>query len=394
MAASPRIITVDTTGSIAHIVRAACQLLDQPIILTDVNGGHDALDEIRNRSCTLLVTAVELGDEMKGYELAMQARQADPNLGIFILADIDDPEWDEETIAQSPFVYMHRPVDLGPFVKALLAGIQGEDMLAAMAEPASSGGGSFMLPDMGPIPRLDAEVARGIIDTLLTDVGAMAIVLSSRDGQVLLERGAVGYLDREQLTSALLPMVNTTVAMGEMVGGRASTVHFYDGETYDVYVLSIGLHHFLSLVFDGQAGNRQFGSVNRFGRRAAEDLIALMGTAAYTIQNPQPPARERKRKTETVEQVENAEGEDFAPIPRSAESPPPEPEEFKLEPISDLDLSIFDELDNVNPEDAEALFDLDNLLDVANENRRQGGSIGFDEAQQLGILPSLDNNNK
>ena len=124
----------------------------------------------------------------------------------------------------------------------------------------------------------------------------MAIVLASRAGEILLERGAVGYLDREQLTSALLPTVKTTVDMGQLVGGQPSALHFYDGDRYDVFVLSVGFHHFMCLVFDGQIGSRQFGAVNRFGRRAAEDLIALLGMSAFAISRQSVKRKARRRR--------------------------------------------------------------------------------------------------
>ena len=68
-------------------------------------------------------------------------------------------------------------------------------------------------------------------------------------GEVLLEDGATGYLDREQLTKALLPTVASTIEMSSLVGGQPQAIHFYDGNDKDVFVLSVGLHHFLCIVF-------------------------------------------------------------------------------------------------------------------------------------------------
>jgi hypothetical protein len=220
----------------------------------------------------------------------------------------------------------------------------------------------------------------------------MAVVLASRTSDVLLERGAVGYLDRERLTRALLPMVATSVDMSGLVGGRASTLQFYDGDNYDVFVLSVGLHHFLCLIFDGQAGNRQFGAVNRFGRRAAEDLVALLGAAAYTIQKPaaeRDDARPRriKRTTQTAPLILD---DSLAPIARAAEVAAPEPAPFQLDPVEEFDPSIFDQLDTLNLDAADSLFDPEALGELANKSREKGGPIGFAEAMELGIMPDLD----
>lgn len=391
MAAWPRIMTVDPSGEVGRIVRAALELMETPATFIDMPAGKEALDEIKHRPCDLLVTAVGLDDDIQGYQLAIQARKLAPNTGVVILADVEDAELDEETLAQSPFVYLRRPVDIHQFMRVMAAGMDGQDLFAALAPPSGGGGDApAHMPDLGPVPAVDADAARIIVDTLLTDVGAMAVVLASRTGEVLLERGAVGYLDREQLARALLPMVATSIDMSGLVGGRSSTLQFYDGETYDVFVLSVGLHHFLCLIFDGQAGNRQFGAVNRFGRRAAEDLIALLGAVAYTIQKPserEESRPRRKRSTQTVPQVaENG----LEPIPRAAEMKPPEPKPLKLDPVQDFDPNIFDQLASLDVNAADDLFDPDRLGELANSARGKGGPIGFSEAIELGIMPDLD----
>ncbi len=384
MGASPRIITVDPTGTIARIVRAAMDLVGRQVILIDMSSGREALEEIKSRPCQLVVTNVELDHDIKGYQLAIEVRQANPNTHVIILADVDDPDLDPEDIVGSPFVYLHRPVDIHQFLRVLIAGLDGDDIFAAL-QPPQSDSGTPQVRDMGDVPHLDVEAARVSIDKLLSDVGAMAIVLANRKGEVLLERGAVGYLDREKLTGALLPMVITSIDMGELVGGRSSTLQFYDGEDYDVFVLSVGIHHFLCLVFDGAAGNRQFGAVNRFGRRAAEDLIVLLGTSAFVIQKPKPPQVEKKSKQAAAQPVQEV----FEPIAR-AEVKVTEPEPFRLEPVGDMDFSIFDQLQNVSSDAANDLFSLDSLAELASETMRAGGPIDFDKAQQMGIMPDLD----
>ena len=76
-------------------------------------------------------------------------------------------------------------------------------------------------------------------------LGAMAIVLSSRTGDVLLEVGAVGYLDRVSLTQAILPTMQANINMKDIVGGNASALQFYDGADYDVFVFGRAHIHFV-----------------------------------------------------------------------------------------------------------------------------------------------------
>ncbi len=256
----------------------------------------------------------------------------------------------------------------------------------------------------------------------------MAVILSNRAGDVLLERGAVGYIDREQLTQALLPTVMTTFEMSKLVGGKASALNYYDGERYDVYMLSVGLHHMLTVVFESNnAARGQLGAVSRFGRRAAEDLVALIGASAFMVEAErearatmemkraaeiaarlpetqtlpppvEPPVVEEKRrgrgrKTSEVAAAAEASRRNTEPlILRSDEIEQvtlPEPEPLRLTPIDNLDLNKLDPhlLDGIDMSAADDLFDMDKLAELANETRRERGPLSYDEARELGIIP-------
>lgn len=370
-------------------------LIDRASIQIDVPSGPEALEEIQRGGVNLVVTDLELGSEMKGFELALRISQSVPSTAIIILADVDDPdELDAEIIESSPFVYLHRPVEPQQFARVLLAALDGKDMKEALKEPTAAAQAAH---DFGPVPALDVNVAQSIVDSLLSDLGAMAIVLTTRAGDVLLGRGAVGYVNNERLSKALMPMVMTNIEFRELVGGQASALQFYDGDTYDVFVLSVGMHHFMSVVFDGQIGSRQFGAVSRYGRRAAEDLIALLGTSAWTIQPAAPAAIEgeerlsrKKAKPIVVEeeaQVIELAKADFGP---KEEAKPAESEKLFAEPIKDLDMGIFDQLGKLDLTQADDLFDPEKLGEMAQQQQesRKGSALDYDQAVQLGLLPS------
>src|SRR5262245_21917298 len=138
MAALPRILTVDPTGDVARIVRAAIDLMDRTVIETDVPGGQEALEEMKRGGYTLVATALGLDPHMKGVELALRVKQVSPDTAVIIMADVDDPEdLDEETRAESPFVYLHRPVDVEQFIRVLTAGLEGKNVLDAAVPPAA-----------------------------------------------------------------------------------------------------------------------------------------------------------------------------------------------------------------------------------------------------------------
>jgi len=397
MGSLPRILTVDPTGMIPQIVRGAVDLMDRLVIQVDTPGGDEAIEEVSRGGYDLVISAWEPTRDrsMKGWELAAKIKLESPDTGIIIVADENDPEMDQDFRDNSPFAYMQRPMDPPKFIRVLEAGIDGKDVKEALTTTTGGGdSGGLAIMDMGNVPPINLDLAQSTLDTLLTDLGAMAIILSSREGEVLLEVGAVGYLDRVALTQAILPAMQTNVNMKDIVGGNASALQFYDGVDYDVFVLSVGLHHCMAIAFDGEGGARQFGGVNRYGRRSAEDLIASLGAAAWMIEKPR--QDEVRRKSE-LRQV----------------APAPEPEE---EEIIELETAVFDddeeepdmivaEMDAIDDEefDLDALFggadsaadggdmslfdDLEALEDLANtEAGGRKGTMTMDQARELGLI--------
>lgn len=394
MPSLPRVITVDPTRNISRIIRSAADLLGIGIIQIDAPSGIDALEELRHGNANLVITSWELDDEMQGLILALEVKQIAPQTGVIILANESDPETvEEETDGEPPFVYLRRPVDIQQLLRVFVAGLNNENIIEA-ARPVA--GNTTPVIDHGPLPPLNLQNARTIIKQMLVDVGAMAIILSARNGEVLLEDGAPGYLNRELLTKALIPTVMTTIEMSPLVGGQAQTIHFYDGDDKDVFVLSVGLHHFMCVVYDGQAGSRQFGSITRYGRRAVQDLIALLGASAFLIQQPDAPkvaaasshtaSNKRKPVTKEVEKVE-------LELVVKPETPAEEPEQVKLTPIQNFDLGLFDQLGNMDAGAGEDIFDLDHMAEMVNTGSGRK-EISFDEAIELGVLPNLEGDGK
>jgi hypothetical protein len=392
MASLPRVITVDPTGTIARVVDSAVRLLDSDLIQVHVPGGTDALEEVQRGGVALALVAWELLDDLGAPLLAIKIKQTSPSTGVIVLADVDGPEsLDEETAGEPPFLYMRRPVDVHQFFRVFYAALNGQNMFQALETPAAAA----EAVDRGPVPKIDAENSQRITKRLLADVGAMAIILTTRSGDIIVEQGALGYLNREKLASALLPLVTTNVEMSDLIGGQPQSLQFFDGDDKDIFVFSVGLHYFLCIVFDGQAGQRQFGVVNTYGRRAVQDLIALLGASAFMMQTPvaapaPAPAPERKPLRS---KVKTSETEAIEPVLVRPEVKVPEPEPVRLDPIQNLDLSIFDQLGSLDTSMADDLFDPDKLADLVNKSTGRK-EVSFDEAIELGVLPDIDGDKK
>jgi hypothetical protein len=399
MVSRPRIITVDPIGVIARNVRAAMDLLDFSVIQIDVPTPEDALDEL-DEKVNLVISAFKLGGDMQGFEFALRVKQAATDASMIIVADEDDPDnLDEETAAESPFVYLSRPLDIHQFLRVITAGLESHDMMIdAMRTPIAVGGTNITSPDeMGPVPMLDVNAAKGILEGLQSELGAMSILLSTRKGETLLEVGTTGFIDSEELSRSIVPVMQTNMGIKDIVGGQVTSVQFYDGDEYDVFVLSVGLHHFVCVVFEGQMGARQQGFVNRFGRKAVEDLIGLIGAGAFFIMPSAPKEEPTKRpaphKSTPAKTKKEEEPVELAPAELDLfdDQPEPEPQVEQLEPIAELDLdAVFGtgesgELD-------ESMFDLDNIEELTrDEEKGRKGTFSWDDAIDAGLIKGGNN---
>jgi DNA-binding NarL/FixJ family response regulator len=395
MAALARFIVVDPTGLVQEQVRAAMTLIDRVIIQIDVPTAESALDELRMGQVTALITSWNVGEGMRGWELAARVAKINADVKVLIVADYEDMDLDEQMLRDSPFLYFKRPYDVAQFLRVLLAVIDGKDPREAMLPPVSTTANvGTIAPKVITIPKIDIEKARPIIYQFMSDLSAMAVLLLSRDGKVLIEQGTLGYINRDELGNALTGSSMSLLALHEMAMGTSALFQFYDGENYDFYVLSVGYHHMVVVVFDGRRGNRELGAVRSFGRRVVEDLIAIIGAEAMIlslsieepiVETPVPQrSRIRQTRTEDVPRIVRAELAELVTDPEPAK--PAEPAPILEEIQGELDL---DKLLSVTTDgDLDSLFNLDQVAqEVAKlDDRISAGTLDWDKAQELGLL--------
>jgi hypothetical protein len=390
----PRILTLDPTGVAARLVHAVIDLTEQTIIQTDVPTVEIALAELERSPYDLVVSALELYHEMDGVTLAMQVQAALPDTRFIVIGGSDVENTFDERIT-----LLSRPLDPQVFLQVLIAGATGASMLPRPTAEISAPAVNF-----GPVPTLSLSGVTTIIDTLMTDVPALGLLLVTREGEVLLERGANRQLNRDDVAQALLPAMTATIHMGALVGGKIATMHFYDGDKYDIFVLGIGYHHFLCLVFDGKYGAKQIGAVRTYALRAAQDISALLGAQAYTVQTPSKQGRGRTRRAAPVQEsalpaAPISTPQEQAPL-LDVEAPSPNghiPEEevesytastprVVLEPIEDFDPSLLDQLSALDSADADDLFDLDKIAEMAKDAAANGNLVSGDDAVKRGFV--------
>ncbi|MFQ3646556.1 MAG: hypothetical protein SNJ54_15860 [Anaerolineae bacterium] len=395
MAALARFIVVDPTGLVQEQVRAAMTLIDRVVIQIDVPTAESALDELRMGPVTALITSWNVGEGMRGWELAARVAKINADVKVLIVADYEDMDLDEQMLRDSPFLYFKRPYDVAQFLRVLLAVIDGKDPREAMLPPVSTTANvGTIAPKVITIPKIDIEKARPIIYQFMSDLSAMAVLLLSRDGKVLIEQGTLGYINRDELGNALTGSSMSLLALHEMAMGTSALFQFYDGENYDFYVLSVGYHHMVVVVFDGRRGNRELGAVRSFGRRVVEDLIAIIGAEAMIlslsieepiVETPVPQrSRIRQTRTEDMPRIVRAELAELVTEPEPAKSAEPAPILEEIQGELDLDKLLSVTTDG----DLDSLFNLDQVAqEVAKlDDRISAGTLDWDKAQELGLL--------
>ncbi len=395
MSPLPRILTLDPTGVMPRLVRAVVELSEQSIIQTDVPNAETALAELERSPFDVVVAALDLYSDMDGMTLATQVQAALPDTRFIVVGGGDiEPTFDER------IALLGRPLDPQVFVRVLIAGANGESMIPkshTASHPAA-------VVDYGAVPVLNLSGVGSIIDTLMADLSPLGLLLVTRDGEVLLERGTDKQLDRDEVTQALLPAMTTNIQMGTLVGGRIANMNFYDGERYDVFALGIGYHHFLCLVFDGKYGTKQLGAVRSYALRAAQDIIALLGAQAFVIQSPN--GHKRGRGEKKAAKATGRARTEAAPV-----APPQAPiqvetiawegsaadadqgggrvddgrERVMLDPIVNFDPALLDQLQALDANDVDGLFDLDNLAEMA-KDVGNGNLVSGDDAFRRGFV--------
>jgi CheY-like chemotaxis protein len=385
MPSVPRIVVVDPAYDVARIVRGALTLLNRQHILIEVPTSEDTLEEVRHSEIDLVVTAYQLPGRMHGVDLAQQISHESLGTPVIVLADEGDPQIEAEALAEAPFQYFVRPV-AEPFLRGLRIALDGEVAVEAeevQATPASS--------DLGPVPNINIEELRGIIGSLVRDVGAMGAVLADRTGRVLIETGAIGYIDRETLAAILGPSFAHAAQISPLVGGDAWAMQYYDGERLDVFGLALGIHYFMCLIFEG-SNRGAFGAVTMFGRRAADQMIDMLGEAAYAAKKPEPlpPPKEKEpvpapapAPAAPAARPQEEVAEELAAFEALFDEHPNEP---MLEPVADFDPdALFGQA--IDAGLADSLFDENTLSDLAASiAASEGERVGYDEAIDMGIL--------
>lgn len=374
----PRIIVVDATRDVVPILRGALALLSRRSILIEVPTADDAIDEIQRAPTDLVVAAYALPGKINGIELATRINREALGTPVIVLAEADSQPHDDPAVIDAHCQVFVRPV-AGAFLRGLLAALDGQT--AVPAEPEVS---DIAALEHGSLPPINLTDVRGILIDLMRDAGAMGVILANRRGRVLAHEGATGYVDREKLAAIVGPSLAQAVEASPLLGGHAWSMQYYNGERMDVYALALGFHYVMCLIFES-TNRRALASVMLYGRRAADQLIEIIGEDAYRVRTAE--GAEDRAAPEATGPVEAARGDKRSRDAAEVEALLGQMEgEAGAEAIPDFDADrLFGQ--SVDEALADDLFDPETLEDLVSSLGEDGDDrLNYDDAVNMGIL--------
>jgi hypothetical protein len=377
----PRIIVVDATRDVVPILRGALALLSRQSILIEVPTADAALEELQRAPTDLVVAAYGLPGKINGIEVAARVNREALDTPVIVLAEEHSQPHDDPALQDAHCTVFVRPV-AGAFLRGLLAALDGEPDVPDEPDWASES-----LPEQGALPPINLTDVRGILVTLMRDAGAMGVILANRRGRVLAHEGATGYIDREKLAEIVGPSLAHAVGVSPLVGGNAWSMQYFNGARMDVYTLALGFHYMMCLIFES-SNRRALASVMMYGRRAADQLIEIIGEDAYRVRVVEPAAEQlAPEPARSSPATAAARGDKRSRDAAEVEALLGQMEEAAgVEAIPDLDLDrLFSQ--SVDEGAADNMFDPESLEDMVTSLGGDGTDrLDYDDAVNMGIL--------
>lgn len=365
MTAIPRILVVDPSNQLGQLVRAAMAMLDRRYVLVEIPTANEALDEVFGTEVDLAVTSYMLDNTMTGIEWAERAIRERAGAQIIVVSGHDDARPDNNLLKNAFFQFVPRASG-ERFLRAVRVGLDGQDVV----EAEESSGEAL---DLGPVPELDTNAARQILIRTIGEIGAIGGLIADRAGRIVIDEGATSYIDKEQIAPLLGPSFAQVVKVSPQIGGDGFLLKYYEGDTYLLFALAVGYHYFMMILQSPSRG--ALGSVTRYGRQGAREVVELLGNAAFTHVEPEAVADVDAETIEAAPSMEESQQLTAEQITSKLMAP-------TLEPVGDMDIdSLFGDMPSAD-DDFDLFGDdaaLDDLLD-------DDGSVSYQEAQDMGLL--------
>jgi CheY-like chemotaxis protein len=254
----PRILLVDDQRQVSRVLRASLELSGREYMVSEVASAEEALAEMDRAPIDLLVTDLRL-PAMSGLQLVEQAKGVNPHLHTILISGNATEDVRRQAEALGVVAFLPKPVGTNHFLEIVEAALEVAEEQVAEGRQA------------------ELNLLRSQLDDLRREVGAEATYLVDERGEVVVKSGEVSSPAIEQGLVPLMAALRASQSVSAMLGTQSpASFHHVDGETHDIYVVSVGHEYGLVLVHRGQQEAGQLGSVMHYGRRASEVLSVLL----------------------------------------------------------------------------------------------------------------------
>lgn len=266
MSNTRHILVVDDHFETLELLRYMLELTSHEYRVLGVPSAEEGLLEIRRRPYDLLITDINLPG-MNGIELIRKVLDHSPELPIIVISGLDSRQIQDEAGELGNFRYFRKPLDTGPFIKAVQKALhEPDDIQDDKHEPVEEDSQKFLSPD----------VSRRL-ESLRTDTGARQILLSSFDGELSVTVGGGDDLDLQQLTAGIATQVSSSFYLAEEISSAEPiSIHYQASRRYDLYSANVGRDYFLAILFDAHIRRGRIGTVWVFAQRAVGDLKSVL----------------------------------------------------------------------------------------------------------------------
>jgi CheY-like chemotaxis protein len=365
---APRILIVDDQRDVSRMLRTALETLGHGYVIVDVPSAEEAQLEFRRGPFDLLITDLRLPG-ISGLELIRRLHKASTEAAMIVISVYAD-ETDQAEFRRLGATFFAKPLALDAFLQSVQDALGSRPATGDQARDEESG--------------IADRLAR-----LQRDLGALAVLLVARNGQIAVRSGDADKLDLGALLTPLSATFSASLQVSQALGGRVpANVHFFDGNAYDVYSADVGLNFALVILFDGARGAGQMGLVLRYGRQCADDLLnALRAMGGEAGKFPQPGTTASAPQANAGAQPKTA--------PRAAVAAPSNIPEAKAPPglstrgagppLRPEDLLAIDAAaQNITSQTAASFWDKVDGTEIDDE---RSDIMSWEQAAKLGLLP-------
>lgn len=256
--APPRVLLVDDQRQVSRVLRSSLELSGREYLISEVTSAEEALVELDRAPIDLLVTDLRL-PAMSGLQLVERAKSINPKLQTILITGNPTEEVRQRAQALGVVAFLPKPIGTNFFLEIVEAALEVADEKAAAGEQ-----------------RAKRRLMEHATD-LRRQIGAEAVILVDQRGERLVQAGEAVGVNLESCLAPLMSAHRASLAVSQSLGANAPlNFHHLDGDSHDLYLITVGDGHGLVIVHQGAEEAGQLGAVMHFGRRTADIMLVLL----------------------------------------------------------------------------------------------------------------------